>query len=107
MPNRAATGAARRFLFLMTVPLVADTGDMELCDTWRCPGCGVLVVLPAAYSLPLDALAERRLDQLAQASCGCWVAALSKQDMARLLEAIVGIDEGASDRLRAIAGRVC
>ena len=91
----------------MGVPLAADTGGMDLCDTWRCPGCGALVVLPAACAPPLDARAERRLDQLAQASCGCWVAALSKHGIARLLDAIVGIDEGASDRLRVIAGRIC
>jgi hypothetical protein len=91
----------------MTSPVAADTEDMGLCDTRRCPGCGTVVVLPAAYAQPLDALAERRLDQLAQASCGCWVARLSNQGMVRLLEAIVGADEGASDTPRAIAGRRC
>lgn len=94
-------------LFLMTSPGAADTGSMELCDTWRCPGCGALVVLPAVCASPLDALAERRLDQLAQASCGCWVATLSNRDIARLLEAIVGADERASGSARAIAGRRC
>lgn len=90
----------------MTSPIAADKGGMELCDTWRCPGCGVLVVLPTPCPAALDAAAERRLDQLAQASCGCWVASLSKQGMARLLEAIVGTDELVS-RPRATAGRAC
>jgi hypothetical protein len=80
---------------------------MELCDIWRCPGCGTLVVLPAACNPPLDALAERKLDRLAQASCGCWVATLSNQGIARLLEAIVGVDERVSYAPRAIAGRRC
>jgi hypothetical protein len=79
---------------------------MDLCDTWRCPGCGALVVLPTACPLPVDAPGELRLDQLAQASCGCWVAALSTQGMSRLLEAIIGVDE--FDRSRgAGAGRPC
>jgi hypothetical protein len=91
----------------MTSTVAADREGMGLCETWRCPGCGTTVVLPAASAPPLDALAERRLDQLAQASCGCWVATLSNQGMARLLEAIVGADEGASDTPRAIAGRRC
>jgi hypothetical protein len=91
----------------MTTPPAADKVGMDLCDTWRCPGCGALVVLPAACAPPLDALAKRRLDQLAQASCGCWVAALSKQGMFRLLEAIVGTDQDAADRRRVSAGRPC
>jgi hypothetical protein len=80
---------------------------MELCDTWKCPGCGALVALPAARPAPVDALGEKRLDQLAQASCGCWVASLSNSGVARLLEAIVGMDEDASHRRQATAGRRC
>ena len=91
----------------MTSPAAADTRGMGLCDTWRCPGCGALVILPAACVSPVDALAERRLDQLAQASCGCWVAALSNQGIARLLEAIVGADERVAHSPRAIAERRC
>jgi hypothetical protein len=78
---------------------------MDTCDSWKCPGCGALVVLPATYALPVDALAERRLDQLAQASCGCWVASLSERGVNRLLEAIVGFDEHMPGRPRAFAGR--
>jgi len=91
----------------MTSLFAADTGGMELCDTWRCPGCGALVVLPAACAPPGDACAERRLDQLAQASCGCWVAALSNRGVARLLEAIVRVDEVTLGRSHVIAGRIC
>lgn len=91
----------------MTSPVAADTSGMELCETWRCPGCGAIVVLSAASAPPPDVLAERRLDQLAQASCGCWVAALSNRGMARLLEAIVGVDGPASDRPRVITGLRC
>jgi hypothetical protein len=78
-----------------------------LCDTWKCPGCGTLVVLPTACSAPADPLGEKRLDQLAQASCGCWVASLSHSGVARLLEAIVGMDEDASHRRQVTAGRRC
>ena len=36
---------------------------------------------------------ERRLDQLAQALCGCWVVTLPESGLARLLEAIVAGEE--------------
>jgi hypothetical protein len=89
----------------MTRPLSADTPSMDTCDSWKCPGCGALVVLPVIYPQPVDVLGERKMDQLARASCGCWVASLSEQGVTRLLEAIVGFDEDMSDRRRAIAGR--
>ncbi len=80
-------------------PPRADKGVMEMCHIWKCPGCGALVGLPAATPPPADAQAEKRLDQLAQASCGCWVDTLSERGVARLLEAIVGVDDVCSPRL--------
>jgi hypothetical protein len=76
-----------------------------VCDTWKCPGCGALVGLPRPATAPLDAQAERRLDQLAQAACGCWVGGLSDRTMARLLEAIVSADDAYCRPPRMAAGR--
>jgi hypothetical protein len=89
----------------MTRGLVADTRSMDTCDSWKCPGCGALVVLPTACPLPVDALGERRLDQLAQASCGCWVTSLSDRGVARLLDAIVALDDDDCYRSWTFAGR--
>ena len=89
----------------MGSPLTADKVGMELCNTWRCPGCGALVVLPSARPAPTDIQGERNLDRLAQASCGCWVGAMSDRGMARLLEAIVRVDERFSRPSERIAGR--
>jgi hypothetical protein len=50
-----------------------------------------------------DVLDERRLDQLAQALCACWVKGLSDRSLARLVDAIVSAD-GDSGPLRVIAG---
>ena len=91
---------------LMTRPLSADTRSMDTCDLWRCPGCGALVVLPVKYPQPVDVVEERKLDRLAQASCGCWVASLSEQGVIRLLEAIVGFDEDMPERPPVSLGRV-
>ena len=66
---------------------------METLFTWRCPGCGALVGLPAAAPVPIDVQAEQGLDRLAQASCGCWVNILPEYGIARLLDAIVGVDD--------------
>jgi hypothetical protein len=76
----------------MGMPLAADTEVMEMCYMWRCPGCGVLVCLPASALAPDDTQSEKRLDQLAQASCGCWASALPARGMGRLLKAIVNVD---------------
>jgi hypothetical protein len=64
-----------------------------MCHTWKCPGCGVMVGLPAAAPAPVDAQAAKRLNQVAQASCGCWVKILPERGVARLLEAIVNGDD--------------
>jgi hypothetical protein len=77
----------------MSWPVLADKQSMEMCDTWKCPGCGALVGLPGNAPAPVDASAEKRLDQIAQASCGCWVDTLSDRRMARLLDAIVNVDD--------------
>jgi hypothetical protein len=53
----------------------------------------------------VDEPTEKRLDQLAQASCGCWVDVLSELRMAKLLDAIVCVDEGFADFPRMFAGR--
>jgi hypothetical protein len=76
-----------------------------MCHTWRCPGCGAVVGLPAAAPAPTDIPAEKRLDQLAQASCGCWVDVLSERRMARLLEAIVGLDDEFARPIRVVSAR--
>jgi hypothetical protein len=76
-----------------------------MCHSWRCPGCCALVALPAAAPSPADEQAEKRLDQLAQASCGCWVNALSKRGMDRLLEAIVSADDSFFCSSRVSVGR--
>lgn len=76
-----------------------------MCHTWKCPGCGALVGLPAAAPAPVDEPTEKRLDQLAQASCGCWVDVLSELRMAKLLDAIVCVDDGFADFPRMFAGR--
>jgi hypothetical protein len=65
---------------------------MEMFHTWKCPGCGALVGMPGDAPAPVDVRSEKRLDQLAQASCGCWVDTLSDRGMARLLDAIVSLD---------------
>jgi hypothetical protein len=49
---------------------------------------------------------DRRLDQLAQALCGCWVARLSESGVARLLNAVMaGDDLCAGPKLPAQRGR--
>lgn len=89
----------------MGSPVAADTEGMEMCHSWRCPGCGALVSFPAAAPAPADEQAEKRLDQLAQASCGCWVMVLSKRGMYRLLEAIVSANDSFFCSFRVSAGR--
>lgn len=62
-------------------------------ETWKCPGCGASIALPA-HCLAADVRpGDRRLDQLAQALCGCWVVTLPESGLARLLEAIVAGEE--------------
>jgi hypothetical protein len=63
---------------------------MELCATRKCPGCGALIAFPVNTPVPQDSEAAGKLDQIAQASCGCWVSGLTDQEMARLLKIIVG-----------------
>jgi hypothetical protein len=55
--------------------------------------------MPDSAPAPVDVGAERRLDQIAQASCGCWVDTLSDRRMARLLDAIVNVDDMRFSRL--------
>lgn len=61
------------------------------------------MVLPMGDRAADDVLDERRLDQLAQAVCACWVKGLCDRGLARLVDAIVsaGDDTGS---LRVIAG---
>lgn len=70
-----------------------------MCDTWKCPRCGALVCLTATDPDPTDVEGEIRIDQLAQASCGCWVEGLSPRAVARLLEAIVNLDDERTQHL--------
>lgn len=81
---------------------------MDTPRTRRCPGCGRLVVLPQEGRTASDVLDDRRLDQLAQSLCGCWVTDLSHADIRDLLEAIAssnghGPGHGSSHASRAVA----
>jgi hypothetical protein len=58
-------------------------------STWRCPGCGAVVALPAECLAANVGPEGRRLDQLAQALCGCWVVTLPETGLVRLLGAIM------------------
>jgi hypothetical protein len=73
-------------------------------STWKCPGCGATVALPAdcrgGAELPDDA----RLDKLARALCGCWVVDLPEDDLTALLGAIMTGDETQRARKRAVSG---
>ena len=65
--------------------------------SWRCPGCGATVFLAAEYGAAGLRSDDRRLDQLAQALCGCWVAKLPDRGLARLLRAIWTGDDDSYD----------
>jgi hypothetical protein len=71
---------------------------MSTPSTWKCPGCGVSVAMPAGCVAGDGRPDERRLDQLAQALCGCWVVNLPDSGVARLLNAIMVGDEAFGDR---------
>ena len=57
--------------------------------TWKCPGCGAVVALPAECLSGNIGPDDRRLDQLAQALCGCGVVTLPESGLVRLLGAIM------------------
>jgi hypothetical protein len=78
---------------------------MEMCHSWKCPGCGALVALPALVLAPVDVEGEKKLDRLAQASCACWVAVIPEWGMNRLLEAIANADDDMCRPSRVSAGR--
>jgi hypothetical protein len=65
----------------------------DTLNTWKCPGCGKIVDLPADYEAADARAGERCLDQLAQALCGCWVARLTDGRVTRLVGAIMAGDE--------------
>ena len=76
-------------------------------ETWKCPGCGASIALPADCMAAAIRPDERRLDQLAQALCGCWVVTLPESGLARLLEAIVAGEESHEECRRwAASGRL-
>jgi hypothetical protein len=52
-----------------------------------------MVSLPQDVRVLADRGDERRLDQLAQALCGCWVVSLSNGGISRLLGAIMSGDD--------------
>lgn len=60
---------------------------------WECPGCGAMVRLPPEVQTNNARDDTYRLDQLAQALCGCWVVNLSSGGVSRLLGAIMTGDE--------------
>jgi hypothetical protein len=91
----------------MRKPVVADKGGMETFHTWKCPGCGALVGIPRSAPAPNDPEAKRRLDQLAQAACGCWVDVLSELSMVRLLHALVDDYDDVPRFSPLLAGRGC
>jgi hypothetical protein len=66
---------------------------MSAPTTWKCPGCGALVALPVECLSTNVGPGDRRLDQLAQALCGCWVVTLPESGLARLLGAIMDGEE--------------
>jgi hypothetical protein len=75
--------------------------------TWICPGCGASIVLPADCLAASVHPVGRRLDQLAQALCGCWVVILPESGLTRLLEAIVAGEESHEECRRwAASGRL-
>jgi len=51
-----------------------------------------MVALPTEVQIGTQPGDKRRVDQLAQALCGCWVVSLSNGGVARLLGAIMGGD---------------
>ena len=60
---------------------------------WKCPGCGALITLPGGGETkgnPPACADETRLDQLAQAVCGCWVRTLSDGEFSRFVLAVMG-----------------
>gem|GEM_PF-3109749 len=59
-------------------------------NTWKCPGCGAPITLPRECARNGDTPPDKRLDQLAQALCGCWVVTMPEKGMVRLLAAILG-----------------
>lgn len=65
--------------------------------TWICPGCGRNVALPADCRAEGTRYDRRRLDQLAQALCGCWVSRLPNGGLARLLGAVMKGSETCQD----------
>jgi hypothetical protein len=66
-----------------------DMPDPHVC---KCPGCGSTVVLPPDLHLLRENGNERRIDQLAQSLCGCWVVKLSDRAVSRLLGAVMAGD---------------
>jgi hypothetical protein len=72
-------------------------------NVWTCPGCGAVVAMPPDVHVTASHGDERRLDQLAQALCGCWVVSLSNGRVSRLLGAIMAGDEGREDPQRRTA----
>jgi hypothetical protein len=76
---------------------------MDTPRTRKCPTCGTLVVLPLGDRADGDVPNERRLDQLAQSLCGCWVKDLSDSGLLGLVEAIMS-SNGHESRLHAAAG---
>ena len=73
-------------------------------STWKCPGCGAIIVLPADCRGVDERPDDRRLDQLAQALCGCWAVDLPEDDLTALLGAIMAGDEAHGARKRAVSG---
>ncbi len=60
--------------------------------TTTCPGCGKTVVIPSDDGYA-GAYLGRRLDQVAQALCGCWVGRLPDDSLSRLVGAIMAWGE--------------
>lgn len=72
---------------------------------WKCPGCGAFITLPQDFSSSEEPPTEKRLDQLAQALCGCWVVTIPQRSLSRLLAAVLGGREAqGSEGCRDVAG---
>lgn len=70
---------------------------------WECPGCGAMVRLPSEVQTCNARDEGYRLDQLAQALCGCWVVNLSPGGVSRLVGAIMTGDGHREKRTRRTA----
>jgi hypothetical protein len=66
-----------------------------------------MVTLPVDFRTAEGPPDEQRLEQLAQALCGCWVISLPETGVMRLLEAIMGGENSESEGDGRVAAGAC